>query len=874
MKMSPFTGITTRIVEFTDDDINNFKTEASKDLQTLVTGNRIKQTTYSHKYYANLGSTIPAVSFVKFSFADKSISTISLPPKYVKKFVCERVSDSVGKFSIDLFMPMNTFEPQAEEINIHLLALFGLINNSSSKTITSGDCTTVANCSLEYGWRNSNTNAVYTFDSAGVYGMTLNYDGNYYKYTIQGLTNSIKDEASAVKQTNTIEISKFNYKTIEARQLAAKAAGYTDSEIAEQVPPNIIDAYAEDMFDTNLRITVPAGTTIYNGHYEKTTDKTEETQELSLSDKSVSWVNNNKHLKYNKEVSVTKGYVNGVEVDPDNVITWDDLNGWEQFLVWTGFTAPSDYGTIETTTYTVTEFYAREDLRIQGDSISNHIYTNGVVDFSKLPAGYRISDLVELLADYIFGNSYNIIVEHVDKEYTEDYDIPVKSSAVALQYNNSIKFSGTNSETTSWYTYLLNLIAQCQDCREQDLYNTYKAYDIDNDGLITQADLAAAQSQYNTYVDQKAKYDRALEISKKWSKLGYPLMRPLELWEYAVLNRVSYKGTDLFGYFYTEDGASYDEIREEERQRYRNFQNNTSTVRNGAKTPAEYVADIWPEFVPDINGYNVSSTPNIRQNTYIPFQPKLNSALLQYKLDLDFFWENMNEPEAPIVNDSGLSDLAAELAASGDLISNYAIKQYYLYYIEKSKGMPTIYIGPGKTPDFRYTYTVGNTQKDSNVISFSIQEDLVYLISAAKMYKATEAIPVISTSGTIELTAPDGKNGTKATSAHSEQYAIYLANAIMDKISAGQIEAKLTVLTDTNSLNLSVTDYITVKCTNNGADTMFTGQYMIKKITDTIDEQGKLTTEFTLQFTQLLALEQFTKQVQDHFNTILNQSNN
>ncbi len=63
-----------------------------------------------------------------------------------------------------------------------------------------------------------------------------------------------------------------------------------------------------------------------------------------------------------------------------------------------------------------TKVYGGTEINLDKATIIGKIAAN------KVPAGMRLSDVIEILADYIFRNVYTVIVEHSDKVYDEDTD--------------------------------------------------------------------------------------------------------------------------------------------------------------------------------------------------------------------------------------------------------------------------------------------------------------------------------------------------------------------------------------------------------------------------------------------------------------------
>ncbi len=759
MKISYVSGNTSKRAIF-DVDLNDYMDDLHTITTKITTASKknysnIKTVNIGSSFYSRLDSSMPAVAFVNFSTSAGGLFlTNSTPPHYVKSFTCERISNDVGNFTLELQCPISTFNAGGDDLNIKLINLFGHIDSDSVNNVEG------YKCSLSYGWRGSSSNSVITYDNALVTGMTLNYSGNYYTYTITGLVNNVSDKTfeTGVKILPLSAMVGMNTKNMS--ESALDLYNTTISEESDKVTAESLIANSTNTY----KIIIPAGTPIYKLDNTKNPPEiTASSEKTSAEITYTSAPNQSNNCSWFLDYQYCSGVIKG-SVTNENCYKVTDL----QYQPSSGDTADQE---------TAASIVA-------GDSVG--------LDLTSIKKGQRISDKVEILANYLYGDKYIIEVAHKDKEYTEDKAIStilkeIEDKTETDVAKDDIKSDTTNENTTSLHTWLRQMIRACQDTTEADTFTKYEKYDVNGDKIISSADVDVAIASDQTI------------IVDKWKK-------------YSI-------------------GDYYNDAH-----------------RGGKDTNA-----FETKMGEDLFNLTVTADNDGKKLTYA-----------DYTKDFDTYQSNLDLT-------SGADEINELLDSYGGIINGQATAvQYYMYFMDRVAGQSKgkIYIGPAKDDISKYQYIVGNNLKNSTVLSFSTSENLIYMIAAVKSYVSAAnsgLYKVDPTTGAIVTGNVDTSSDRIDT---KEEYATRVANDILSKIATGQVSANLQLLSDASSRKIQTTDNISILCQANGGKTLFSGNYMVSSVKDSISESGTLTTDISLQFTQSSAFETVKKIILSHLNNI------
>ena len=505
-------------------------------------------------------------------------------------------------------------------------------------------------------------------------------------------------------------------------------------------------------------------------------------------------------------------------------VTGTDATTPVEFIL-DGTTWNEDFTYIKATTYwyshTDAEFVEQTAGADTADTTDDTYNTvESFVNFTYVEPGQRISDKVELLAIYLYGKDYVIEVDHSDKEFTEHKTF----AQIATDLNGTSKSndgeSGTdsaavtvNETTTSWYTWLYHMVSLCINDTQATEYSKYAQYDKESDVIIDKLDLD------NIYT-----YDSLNRNLDNWKLRGF-----------------------------TEDNFA-------EKLSEADFNTMTTTFMSEHK-------DDWFIEVPltGYHAYGIDIEPfsgGMRNHMVNPAYggPTLKTYD-EYLKDYDTY----TKAQAAKADKANLREL---LDTYDGLLKRDSAIQFYIHFMDAVAGKPAkIYIGPEKTNTSTYTYVVNNNQPNSTVTSFELSENLVYLIAAAKSYMS------VTNGGRYQIDPATGSTVKSSLSTESDQilsnedYAAKVANAVISKISSGQVSAKLSVVSDITSRSLQVTDSVRVGIYRNGGQTLFTGTYTVIGVEDTIDSSGVLTTVISLLFTQSQSFEIIKNIILSHLNS-------
>lgn len=785
MQISSVSGNTSKRT-ITDIDLDDYlydlrKNKSDAIIATKTTTSNIKTISVESSRYTRLDSSMPAVSFVNFNTKKGGLFLTNItPPKYIKSFECERVSNSVGKFTLTLQAPIDTFSTGSDDLNIRLINLFGHIDSGTM------DDANGFQCELSYGWRGSSSNSVIKYTNALITGMTVNYTGNYYTYTIVGLVNQISDKSfeTGVKilpldALYSIDTSKLSSSSLETYKT------YTSHTVT-----NLLDTSGASV--TSYKLVIPAGSKIYefeNGTVTATSKTTETDIPLLYSNRQ------NNTAYWTPDYMYCHGTVRGTGKVECYIVS--DI----QFYEFKGGSITDDTST--------------------GDEIEQPSLG---MDLTLVKEGERISDKVEILAQYLYGDLYDVTVAHTDKVYdkTENISTILSSLKNPEASNADVSSDTTNETTTSLQTWLRQMIKACQDNTESETYKKYALYDTNGDNVLSEADLADISN-----INQTA-------IADKWKKHG------IDTYTYETKNsrgNINTRETTAFSRKMTEAefNAKYKDYEylnapySTEYLQPQNFIGPTQDFIGPIQSPYSTMSRTYADYEADYNAYQASKN-------YAKDSAELNELL-------DSF--------------------------DGVISGGASAVQYQLYYVDAAAGKKgQIYIGPAKDEQDKYQYVVGNNAKHSNVIDFNISEDLVYLISAVKSYVSA------SNSGLYQIDVTTGGivKGVVDTSSDridtKEEYATRVANEIL-KTATGQCKASLTLLSDANSRKIQTTDNISILCQLNGGKSLFSGSYYVASVKDTISESGTLTTSLELQFTQSTAFKTVRDIILTHLNKAL-----
>lgn len=790
MQISSVSGNTYKRT-FLDIESDNSVATVYNALSTYTTNKKVA--TVGSSRYTRLDSSMPAVAFVNFNTSAGGLFLTNItPPKYIKSFECERVCNSVGKFTLNLQCPIDTFEAGSDDLNIKLINLFGHID-SGNMNDTDG-----YQCDISYGWRNSSSKSIIKYENALITGMTLNYKGNYYEYTITGLVNQLSNESfeTGVKILSTEKLA-----SIDSSKLSDSALGTYETYSGTDVS-TLLDTTGATA--TQYKIIIPKGTKIYEIDSNKTVTATARTTETDAT------------LMYSNRQS------NNTTWTDDYLYCYNSPRG--------SFDKLNCYSVSDIKLY---KFIGGNitDTSSSGDEVDVAVG----LDLTSVKAGERISNKVEILAQYLYGDLYDIVVAHTDKQYDEDSTIATILSSLDNEdaAENDKSSDTTNETSTSLHTWLKQMVKACRDCTESDLYDTYKQYDTNNDGILSKADIEEIQKTDKT------------AIADKWKKHG--------------INTYTYESKNSRGNINTRETTAFSRkmTEAEFNKYYKDY-----TYLNGPysneylQNPLEFIGPIQFNVKPDFVG-PIQSLYSTMSRTYADYEADYNAYQLTQSITADS--AELNE----LLDSYG-----------GTLQGGPSAVQYHLYFIDPAAGQSkgTIYIGPAKDDTYKHQYIVGNKLKDSVVLDFSTTEDLIYLISLVKSYVSA------SNSGLYQIDVDTGGiiKGSVDTSSQridsKEEYATRVASKILSDIAIGKLKANLTVLSDATSRTIQTTDNISILCQNNGGKTMFSGSYMVSSVKDTISESGKLTTTMELQFTQSSAFKTVRDIIISHLNKALNTS--
>ena len=774
MILSGISGITTKRT-ITDLDLNNYDIDLRNTKTTAVlspkTNTNLKTLKVSPAYYAKLGSSMPAVAFIRLSVA--GFLTDAIPPKYIQSFSCERVSNTVGKFSLNLICPIDTFKPQTDDLNVKLINLFGHIDSNSVsisgiKSSTGESTVNATPCSLSYGWRKGTELTSVKYDNAFIYSMKVDYSArSYYTYVIQGYVNDIseKSHTAGVKilsyeELQSIDTTNMSSSAIQAMSKADAASVLTSTKV--------------------YQVRVPVNSTIY----EKTSNGTIKSTGKVTSAENIFRIPSNKGSSNNG---------------------WTDDNLYVYRLV---FARRGDYR----------EYYARNQVILQevttgGDTLDNinddtFIEVQNGLNLSEVNEGERISDKIEILANYLFGKTYDVEVAHTDAVFTAKTPIASLTTSVEVEKTapDDALSSTLNETTTSWYTWLVHMVSACRDTSEQDAYTANELIDTDGDGEISKDDLETL------YTIDTAK------IKSKWSKFGIETIvtdgrSKLQPWSTKALSETEFN------------------------KYYKSY---TAKIR------------------PNISDYLKSNSNDINSA----------SRTFTYVASYNDYLADYNLVRARYAYESSITEVNELLETyDGAITKGASAIQYHIHFIDAAAGRKAkIYIGPTRTDSAKYQYVVGNNSRDSTVLEFSTSEDLVYLISAAKSYMTSSDNDLYIIDPDTGATVKSKLQTASSQIASNEDYAAMVANHILEKVSTGHLSANLTVLADTTSRTVQVTDNITVRCMTNGGKSLFTGTYVVMGVTDNLDN-NVLKTTMNLNFTQSAAFDTLKNIILSHLNS-------
>ena len=477
MKISYVSGNTTKRAIF-DIDLNDYMDDLHTITTKITTASKknysnIKTVSVGSSFYSRLDSSMPAVAFVNFSTSAGGLFlTNSIPPSYVKSFTCERISNDVGNFTLELQCPISTFNASGDDLNIKLINLFGHIDSDSVNNVEG------YKCSLSYGWRGSSSNSVITYDNALVTGMTLNYSGNYYTYTITGLVNNVSDKTfeTGVKILPLSAMTGMN-----TENMSESALDLYNTTISEESNKETAESLIVNSTNT-YKIIIPAGTPIYKLDNTKNPPEVTATSEKTSAEiVYISAPNQSNTCGWSVNYQYCHSTLRGA-VTNENCYKVTDLQ-YQQ--------SSGDIADQETAASIVSE-----------DSVG--------LDLTSVKKGQRISDKVEILANYLYGDKYTIIVAHKDKEYTEDKAIStilkeIDDKTETDIAKDDVKSDTTNETTTSLHTWLRQMIRACQDTTEADTFTKYEKYDVNGDKIISSADVDAAIASNQTVIADKWK---------------------------------------------------------------------------------------------------------------------------------------------------------------------------------------------------------------------------------------------------------------------------------------------------------------------------------------------------------------------------------
>jgi hypothetical protein len=770
MELSTVNGITTKRVFIENIDLNTLTDKLSKKLSSAnnINSSRLKTIKATSDRYCRVDSTMPAVAFVNFSTKNGDIFlTNSIPPKYIKSFWCKRIADSVGEFSLSLQSPIDTFKPGTEDLTIKLINLLGHIDADFDGTDVKG-----YKCELSYGWRGSKRNSVITYKEALITGLTVDYAGNHYTYTIKGLLSEQSEESY---ETDIKILSRDALTTIDTSNMSEESKSLYDAHVAARDVATLLDASVGTA--VAYRLKVPKDSKIYT---IDTTKNVTETSRTLTSDLYFIYSN-----RQNNTVAWTSDYKYCYNA-PRGSFTSLDCYAVEDILM---------------------AEYTGEVVPFEDAEVDNEFSVVPGLDLTTVEAGHRISETIEILANYIFGKQYNVKVSHADKIYDERTTIPTTLTSV-----DDTPSYAQNETTTSLHTWLMHMIGACTDNREATTYEKYAKYDTNNDGVLI-ADDFTNFSTINTS-----------DILAKWKK----------------------HGIDTYTYTYDHDGKKV---------------TNASESAFGPNMMSE--ADF-------IKKHNLASYQKQYPEGFIgPKEPEELKAKKwltyeDYKADYEAY-----QNAVAFSNDSAELNTLLE-TFNGAIFKGADSIQYHLYYSDAIAGETkgTIYIGPPRDDTEKHQYIVGNKLKDSVVQSFSTSEDLVYLLAMVKSYISA------ANSGLYQVDPNTGGivKGLVDTSSEridtKELYATTVANKILTTMTEGQHTADLTVLSDYTSRRVHVADNITVLCQNNGGKSMFSGTYYVVGVKDDIDENGRMTTSFTLHFIKSSAFTAVRDIILQHLNNV------
>ena len=770
MKISYVSGNTTKRAIF-DVDLNDYMDDLHTITTKITTASKqnysnIKTVNVGSSFYSRLDSSMPAVAFVNFSTSAGGLFlTNSIPPSYVKSFTCERISNDVGSFTLELQCPISTFTTGSDDLSIKLINLFGHIDSGFVSNQEG------YKCSLSYGWRGSSSNSVITYDNALITGVTLNYAGNFYTYTIAGLINNVSDKTfeTGVKILPVSAMAGMN-----TENMTESALDMYNTTISEKGNVSA-ESLVKDSKET-LKIIIPAGTPIYKLDTTKNPPEVTATSEKTSAEiVYISAPNQSNTCGWSVNYQYCHSTLRGA-VTNQACYKVSDI----KYRPGSGDAADQEITSIDTT----------------DDTIG--------LDLTSVKKGQRISDKVEILANYLYGDTYDIEVAHKDKRYDADTNI----STILKEIDNKtktdvakddVKSDTTNETTTSLHTWLHQMVRACQDSSEADTYTQYQKYDTNNDSIISSADTSIINSDSQTV------------IANKWKKCG------IDTYEYEV-DVISGRTTKA-------NAFGTRKMTEDEFKKYYKY-----AYFRDIDNPDKSAESMYTEYVKDFEAYQTTS-------------------------DLVSGVNEINEL---------LDDYSGIINGKAAAIQYY---MYFMDKVAgKSKGK--IYIGPARDDASNYQYTIGNNLKNSTVLSFSTSENLIYMIAAVKSYVSAAnsgLYKVDPTTGTIVTGNVDTSSDRIDT---KEEYAARVANEILSKIATGHLSASLKLLSDTLSRKIQTTDNISILCRANGGKSLLSGNYMVSSVKDTIDESGTLTTDISLQFTQSSAFETVKKIILSHLNNV------
>lgn len=179
------------------------------------------------------------------------------------------------------------------------------------------------------------------------------------------------------------------------------------------------------------------------------------------------------------------------------------------------------------------------------------------------------------------------------------------------------------------------------------------------------------------------------------------------------------------------------------------------------------------------------------------------------------------------------------------------VSKHFNKYLSRyaTGGKYTLKITAEAPEDVKVVFVISNNNRNSNIVNFSISTDTLAAISAMSAIKdgknststvdSQSGLSIVSTTDLGGLSA----SSVEGTSILQKEFLLALVKNVSNMVS----EAQLTVFATPTTCSIESTDIVRVVPTINNGNTYFVGDYLITKITDTIDSGG-FKTQFTLKF--------------------------